>query len=202
MNITEETKDMLCELMNMGIGEASIALSETLNQYITLKVPEVLILTFDEMLAFVNSHETKNYVHVIQKMHGTIKGLGVLSFPLENGKALVDTLLQNDAESEGDEFTSWEIEAIQEVGNMVINSLGMAIADTTGIKIRYELPEIFFSENIYPVSKVPEQEEDIFCFATTTFYVKNLDVLGCVNLVLTNKSVQVISDKLIHSLKD
>ena len=202
MNITEETKDMLCELMNMGIGEASIALSETLNQYITLKVPEVLILSFDEMQAFVNSHETKNYVHVVQRMHGNIKGLGVLSFPLENGKALVDTLLQNDAESEGDEFTSWEIEAIQEVGNMVINSLGMAIADTTGIKIRYELPEILFSENIYPVSKVPEQEEDIFCFATTTFYVKNLDVLGCVNLVLTNKSVQVISDKLIHSLKD
>jgi len=198
LNITDETKDMLRELMNMGIGEASIALSETLNQFIKLKVPEVLILSFEEMQAFVGRHETKNYVHVIQKLHGKIEGLGVLSFPLENGKALVDTLLQDESGSKDCEFTSWEIEAIQEVGNMVINSLGMALADTTRIKIRYELPEVFFSENIYPVSRVPEQEEDIFCFATTTFYVKNLDVLGCINLVLTNESVRIISEALLN----
>lgn len=188
---------MLRELVNMGIGEASIALSASLGQFIRLQVPEILVLNRTEMLDFVLSHEEKEYVHVMQKMHGMINGLGVLSFPLANGRALVDRLLQEESIDNESAFTSWEIEAIQEVGNMVINSLGMAMADTTKIKINYEMPEVAFSGNIYPITRVPEQEADVFCFATTTFYVKDLDVLGCINLVLTSGSVELISENLI-----
>ena len=180
----------------MGVGEASIALSETLTQFIQLTVPEILVLNFDEMQIHVDSFPQKKYVHVSQTLHGNIEGLGVLSFPLENGKALVDTLLQNESESEDLEFSSWEIEAIQEVGNMVINSMGMAMADMIKLKVQYTLPEVIFSENIYPMNYAPEQYEDVFCFATTTFYVKNLDVMGCINLVLKNTSVKKITEIL------
>ncbi len=196
MRISEETKDILTELINMGVGEASIALSETLSQFIQLTVPEILVLNFGEMQTHVSSFPQKKYVHVIQTLRGNIEGLGVLSFPLENGKALVDTLLQNESETEGLEFSSWEIEAIQEVGNMVINSMGMAMADMIKLKIQYTLPEVIFSENIYPMHYAPEQFEDIFCFATTTFYVKKLDVMGCINLVLKDTSVKKIEEIL------
>jgi len=201
MDIDEHTKDILTEIINIGVGRASSSLSELLDRPIELQIPELSFFRYSELEKYLKDSPHERYVCVTQRLGGDVVGEGVLSFPLENGKTLVDVLLDGGEDEEEAEFSMWELEAVQEVGNIVINAVGSVISDLSGIHIHYQLPDAAISD--YPVNKTfgqEQQTEGIYCYTTTTFFVEGIDISGSIILILSDKSVKIICEKINNNM--
>ncbi len=196
MEISTAIQDILTEIVNIGVGRASDSLSQLLVQTIDLTVPEVHFFNHEEMVAYLAERKNK-YVNVVQKLHGGIEGKGILSFPLVNGKTLVDTLLDIQTSGEA-EFGVVETEAIQEVGNIVINAVGSVISDMTGLHVEYEVPKILFLDYSVPVHEGGNINEAIYCFTTTLFTVQGLDIEGNINFIIAYRNVEDIEQILMQ----
>lgn len=183
MAFTVNTKDIFTELINIGVGRAASSLSELLNRPIELTVPEVFILNQEQMEVYLTERLGK-YVNVIQKIHGELTGSGILSFPMVNGKTFVDHLLGQSVRDE-ESFGTAEMEAIQEIGNIIINAVGSVISDMTGYKISYEVPNVEFREQIIPLDNTVSEEQKMYVFSSTLFKIQNIGVTGTIHLILT-----------------
>lgn len=178
MNISEELKDALEEVFNIGVGRASKALSELLSKPLKLTVPQFHIYSISEMRNYVLHLKKEAFVKVTQKFFGSLSGEGNLSFPLKNGKTLVDLLMEK-TEGSDESFGAIQIEAIQEVGNMVINAVGSVISDMTKIQLNYSLPEVSFEKSLFTIAQTDECDgNQAYCFATAVFVVEGIDIEG------------------------
>ena len=189
MEISEEVQDVLKEIINNGIGRASASLSKLLGTFITLKTPEISIFTMEQIQQYLSEQIPDHFVMVVQNMEGAITGRGIVSFPLIEGKTLVDLLLEN-PESPTSEFGVMEVEAIGEVGNMVISAVGSAISDLTNILVNYQLPDVLFTEQVIPLEE--SSPENIYCFAKTFFTIEKIHAEGFINLIFSYANAEML----------
>lgn len=200
MKFSEELEDVLKEIINIGVGRASSAISELLARPLVLSVPELHVFDLKEMKAYCDQLEHEKYVIVNQTLYSGLEGEGVLSFPFKNGKTLVDLLLEAAASSETS-YNVLEIEAIQEVGNMAVNAVGSVISDMTGFHVLYKVPEVFFLEHPLPLDKLQEIKDEIaYCYATTIFKVEGIDIEGNITLVLPEQSLKKFEGRILETI--
>ncbi len=197
MNVSEEFQDVLSEVINIGVGKASQALSRLMDRLVSLSVPEVQLFTLTELQSYLEEHfQGEQYVNVRQKFTGGLEGEGVVSFPLVNGKTLVDSILEEES-SEESEFGAVETEAIEEVGNIVLTAVGGAIGKMLAERISYNLPHVTVSPTIIPVEDSDPSDNNIYCFANTYFTVKDVDIAGNITLMMTYSNVESLVIRLV-----
>lgn len=201
MFILDETREILTELINTGVGRAAKTLNELLQYEIELNLPQIKILNLKDMQQELISRERGKFVNVIQEFDGDMEGAGILSFPVVNGKTLVNTLLEKE---EGDEeadcdFSVTEMEAICEVGNNIINAVQGTISDMVPAESNYHLPETFISPYIVPREKMKKNE--IYLFGEVLFKVKGIDIEGVILLIYAYKNIELIMDNYLELLK-
>lgn len=195
MVIADKAKEILTELINTGVGRAAKTLNELLQYEIELHLPRLNIFNIKEMEVQLVSMEKGAYVNVIQEFDGALKGFGILSFPVVNGKTLINTLLdqEEDRESAPDQFSLTEIEAISEVGNNIINSVQGTISDMTSMECNYHLPQTVISTCILPVERM--KQDEVYLFGEVMFKVSGIDVEGMILLVYAYKNIESLMDK-------
>jgi len=190
--LSDEDKDILKELISMGIGKAAARLSNLLNHEVLLKIPEFLIFNTEEELSqYLDSQEHQEYVNVSQTFDGGLNGVGIVSFPIERGKTLVDRLIANinsDIDVEEQEFNALEIDVIREVGNQIINAVGVNICDATGIEMHCKIPEVTFDPKMIPLSD--SHKLGVVCIAHTLFSVMHLSIEGRIILIISYQNIE------------
>jgi chemotaxis protein CheC len=118
-------KDTLCELFNISIGQSAATLGEMLHDEVLLSVPQVRFVTVNEVTDHLGKASTKMYC-IRQPFKGVFNGNALLIFPEEKSLYLVQALV-------GDLLTGSELadvrsDALQEVGNIVLNSCISSLA--------------------------------------------------------------------------
>ncbi len=192
MQISEEAKDILQEIINTGIGKAASSFSEILSREIVLNFPTLLIFSYDELTDYMKNKAQKEHVNIKQSFNGKLEGQGIVSFPLKDGKTLVNRLLEN-PDSDNPDFGILERETITEVGNVLINAVVCSISDMVEIETQYEIPELDISNTVLSMNK---ENDYIYCIGEGSFSVEGIKIQGFILLILTYNKTKHIIDKL------
>lgn len=136
--------DLLREIGNIGAGNAATALSNLVKKTIDMRVPNVKILSFDEITEFIGGAE-EVVVSVFLRIEGDIPGNMFFFLGLDEAKRLVESMMGKSEVSEVSEeglFSEMELSAIQEVGNILSGSYLSALADFTKLNLQPSVPAL------------------------------------------------------------
>ncbi len=132
--------DVLTELGNIGTGNAVTSLATLVGKEISINVPRVRILSFNDAVQFIGGAE--NIVTgVLIRLMGGIKGMILYIFEDE----FVDTVLKTFF---GKKFNSaleldeMDKSALSEIGNIMAGAYVRALSSMTGLTITVSTPSI------------------------------------------------------------
>jgi chemotaxis protein CheC len=113
-----------------------------MNKKIEMKVPNVRIVSFDEMMEMAGGAENIAAI-VYLKIEGEAPSHMFFVLPLEHGEKLVRQMTGNDsfsfATQPNDELS---ISAFQELGNILVGSYISSLSDFTGLKMHPSVPAL------------------------------------------------------------
>lgn len=134
--------DVLREIGNIGAGHAATSLSKLLNKKIDMKVPDVQIVTFDEMMEMAGGAD--NIVAgVFLRIEGDVPGSMFFILPLEQAAKLVQDMIGDPsitlAKPPYDELS---MSALQELGNILSGSYLSSLSDFTKLSLYPSVPAL------------------------------------------------------------
>lgn len=142
MSVWEQLKatqlDILKEIGNIGAGNAATSLSNLLQKTIDMKVPDVKIVSFDEITDVVGGPE-EVVVSVFLRIEGDIPGCMFFTLSKDGAHQLVETML---GKGNKEDFSELELSALQEVGNILSGSYLSALADFTHLNLQPSVPAL------------------------------------------------------------
>lgn len=134
--------DILKEIGNIGAGHAATALSTLLDKKIDMTVPDVKIVTFDEMMDMAGGPE--NIVAgVFLRIEGEAPGSMFFLLPIEQATAFIQDML-DDQHFDLQEWLTNELalSALQELGNILSGSYLSSLSDFTKLSLYPSVPAL------------------------------------------------------------
>ncbi|MFA6941097.1 MAG: chemotaxis protein CheC, partial [Clostridiaceae bacterium] len=127
-NLTILQKDSIKEFFNIGAGYAATSLSEFVGKKTDMTVPEIKIISMDQLLLMNEAEEEVISVHV--RVIGDIGGSVIFMSDKTSMEKLLENLLMGN-----DILTEYGQSAVSEVGNIITGSYLNAISSFTGFTI-------------------------------------------------------------------
>ncbi len=196
IKITEQDKDILAEMANIGTGNAATALSHMLNhEKITLEVPEVRIAPLQNVPESVGDPEQKVAVIMMEAVSSklSLTILLVLSFPAI--MSLISRLLPEGYEPLGEMGRS----LLVELGNILTGSYLGALAAMTGLTFTLAPPVLGLDMAGALLGSVIAEKmmlDDDFILIKTTMHILDENVDGNILLLPTAGSLHTTFQQL------
>ncbi len=133
--------DVLREIGNIGAGNAATALATILDEKVEISLPRVRITDFDTAINALGGAETMT-VGVLVNFDGEAHGMIMFLLNMEDAKAIMSILIQEDEEGESSQLSELKLSAIKEIGNILGSSYINSISQLTGLKIHISIPYI------------------------------------------------------------
>ncbi|HWO97877.1 MAG TPA: chemotaxis protein CheC [Bacillus sp. (in: firmicutes)] len=134
--------DVLKEVGNIGAGHSATALSQLLNRRIDMKVPDVQLISFNDMMDIVGGVENI-VVSIFLRVTGDVPGSMFVILPLEEAGRLVQEILQDDSVSSfTPPFSDLSLSALAEIGNILAGSYISSLSDLTKLQMMTSVPSL------------------------------------------------------------
>lgn len=132
--------DVLKEIGNIGAGNAATALSTLLNKKIDMRVPNVRVVSFDEMMDMAGGPDTV-VAGVFLRIEGEAPGSMFFVLSLEQASRFIEQMIGDDDFSfEQPPYNDLAISALQELGNILSGSYLSALSDFTKLDLYPSVP--------------------------------------------------------------
>lgn len=133
--------DVLREIGNIGAGHAATSLSKLLNKKIDMKVPDVQIVTFDEMMEMAGGAD--NIVAgVFLRIEGDVPGSMFFILPIEQATKFVQDMIGDTSVNFAPPYDELSISALQELGNILSGSYLSSLSDFTQLSLYPSVPAL------------------------------------------------------------
>lgn len=133
--------DILKEIGNIGAGHAATALSKLLRRPIDMNVPNVKMVSFDEITNFIGGAETI-VAAVFFRIEGDAPGSMFFMLELEQASKLMSQVTGMPIHLEEPPYDELAMSALQEVGNILTGSYLSALADFTKLNLQPSVPAV------------------------------------------------------------
>lgn len=134
--------DILREIGNIGAGNAATSLSTLLNKKIDMKVPNVRIVSFDEMMDLAGGPETV-VAGVFLRIEGDAPGSIFFILPLPQASFFIHQMTEeSDFSFERPPYSEIAMSALQELGNILSGSYLSALSDFTRLNLYPSVPAL------------------------------------------------------------
>ncbi|WBW95479.1 chemotaxis protein CheC [Oceanirhabdus sp. W0125-5] len=130
--------DALREVGNIGAGNAATALSQLLGSKIDMTVPNVNIVSFDEIFSRIGGEEV--VLGVIVRVLGDAPGNILFIFTRETGMDIIKQLTQKEEE----EISEMGASVLCEIGNIISGSYMNSISKFTNLLLMPSVPAVTF----------------------------------------------------------
>lgn len=130
--------DTLREIGSIGTGNAANALSSMLGCKVTIEMPEVKIMGYNEAIDWIGGPETVT-AGVLARLEGEINGIILSIQHIEFINLVLQHMMGNGVE-DYQQLDELGISALLEVGNIMISAFANAMAGLTDMKIRLTVP--------------------------------------------------------------
>ena len=144
--IDSVARDPLIEIVNIGAGNASTALSKMVGAKVDISVPDAVIDTVENISSQISHSEDVSTI-VLMKMGGDISGVIMLVFPPNSAYKLAKLLIGDDYSNIGDSceqihnLNEMEKSALLETGNIIAGSALTALSNFLDLNILESIPE-------------------------------------------------------------
>lgn len=140
--ITDLHLDVLKEIGNIGAAHAATSLSQLLNQKVEMYVPNVELVTFDEMFELAGGAE-EPITCVFLRIQGDVTGSMFFMLPIEGANHFIRLLTGDDSfDFQKPPVSEYGASSMQELGNILSGSYLSALSDFTGLKIHPTVPSL------------------------------------------------------------
>jgi chemotaxis protein CheC len=151
-NLSELQHDALVEIFNIGVGHAAKAMSDMVNEEVTMSVPTIAFLNRADAAEMLGNKDNERVCGVSQHYDGAFQTEAILMFPED--KSLDIVLLMVGESVPLEELTEMEQEAMSEIGNIILNSCVGTLANIFAQELSGSLPQyhVGSSEDILTAS--------------------------------------------------
>ena len=132
--------DVLREIGNIGAGNATTAIASMLGLRLDMDVPQVRLLTFQELPSAISDEEDA-IVGIYLEVQHDISGSMMFIMDMQSAHYLVNKMMMRD-EDYNEEFSEMDLSAIMEVGNIIAGSYLNALSSLTNLTITPSVPYI------------------------------------------------------------
>jgi len=140
VQITEQEKDQLGEIVNIGAGNASTALSHMVGKEVGMTIPKVYMGSLEVIHQEVGS-DSDLVVNVFLKLHGDIEGAMIMILS-EESAVNFSRLLTGKEPGKLKDFDEKDLSAIQEVGNILLGASTTALSKFLDINVLHSVPDV------------------------------------------------------------
>ncbi|MDH5381034.1 MAG: hypothetical protein OEW75_09280 [Cyclobacteriaceae bacterium] len=183
--LSELEKDLLIEIINIGVGKASANLSEILNARIQLEVPSIKLMDYQTLLKEYNNHSQPN-TKVMLKFSGTMTGSTEMVLSEKNADSIVAHTMGIPATDPG--FFEAKREIISEIGNIVLNSVIGNLSNSMEATVEYQVPQYLEKSNDFIENDKTMKSDTIVLFCETKMVIDDFSLKCTVNIFLIENS--------------
>ncbi|MDE6024499.1 MAG: chemotaxis protein CheC [Lachnospiraceae bacterium] len=193
-NISDNARNALSELGNIGAGNAATSLSVLLSTKLVMSPPHVDIYDFNALENIIGGPDA-TVVGVLSLVSGDMDAMLLFILGVDDAKQLVGQLIGED--------TDWSSEmgmsAIAEIANILIGSYVASLETLSGLKIRYGQPSLCV-DMAGSILSVPCIEfakiSDKALLINSQFIVGDKEINGFIMMVSEMHSYDVLLNKL------
>ena len=199
MLLTEDQKDALTELINIGFARTATSLSELTGYRVMLEVPQVSIHPISELAAKLATFVQGEVATVQQIFTGPVSGNALLLLNYEGAVTLTD-LLTPPGSPNTHRLDASAAEVLTEVGNILLNAcLGM-FGNLLQIQISFSVPRLHLDalDGLLHSLVIGKDELRYAMVVYTAFHIRESAIDGYMVMVLGVASL----DCLIQAIDD
>jgi len=189
MPLTAYQSDTLLELINIGVGRASGMLNRLVHSHVQLQVPELRILTPEDLRASTEGMRRDAVSSVSIAFSGNFSGMSALIFPRESAAKLAALVLARQGREEFD--ADLRSETLQEIGNIVLGGVMGSIANIMKQRLRFNAPS-FAEGDFLEIFSSSAQSTSLILLARTHFSIKDHRIGGEVLIVFSLESFDAL----------
>jgi chemotaxis protein CheC len=176
MKATSYQIDALTELINIGVGRAAGMLNQILEAHVHLQVPSLKIFPQSQIEQVLHNVVTSPLSIVSLVFKGSFSGTALLAFPPESASNLVSIVAGED--SEISDLDSIRVEALSEIGNIVLNGVMGSVSNVLKKRLVYSIP-VYVEDTIEHLLREDRMEDDsTIILAKTELTIKKLRIKG------------------------
>lgn len=195
---TEEERDILKEIGNIGGGNALTSLSLMLDQPLNLDLPTCQVVERNATENLLKNPDSL-YVGISMTLTGTVDCVLVLLMNRQFAKLVVDALDPDEPNVDVEALTDMQKSALSEVGNIMGNSYITAIGSLLDLRIDVSVPSIVVDEGRRVLQGFLDGHEtalDRLLFINSAFRTEDKTLESCMLLCPTDESLSAILEKL------
>jgi len=178
--LTPRQIDALTEIINIGVGRAASILNEMVGHHVTLHVPEVKIISLSRVGEATGYSANARLSTVKMPFEGALSGIASLIFPPESASKLVAMLVGE--ESDEADLDSMKVETLNEVGNIVLNSVIGSIGNMLDHRFEYSVP--VFSDGVFgDIFNSSSGENSVAIIAKADFSITGHNITGDIMII-------------------
>ncbi len=191
MKLNELQHDVLCELINIGMGRAAGAMNKMTHNHIEINSPEVNLMTYEEVLRYY-SEKNLSYDIIRLIFDGVLSGVTGLIFTNQSATNFVSLLLR-DIDTDSRVFAGLREDTLREVGNIALIWIMGALANSLKEHLQYQPLEYLtdFQEFLGNTEK-----DSMALLINTIFEVENQRTSGEIVILFNQDKFQSLLDAI------
>ena len=190
---SEMEKQILQEIMNIAFGSASGDLEDVIDVSIILHVPEIEMLSINELPQYLqaNIKLNKNSTVIEEKFWGEFSGSSILVFPEGMNKDLISILSgQNTDNVETTSIYKIEQGVLLEIGNILIGACVGKITELLKTVVTYTSPQASEGSNEDFNHIIQNYDPNSAAIILKTYFkFKDHDLQGNLMIITSHKSI-------------
>jgi len=144
IEFSEFQRDAVSEVLNVAIGRAAAALNRMVGEEVRLTIPHAALVSRAEAARRIESRSPGDVGAVRQHFSGGFSGSVLLVLPEGKSLELAHAIMGDGVEMEI--LTELEVDAVTEVGNILLNACLGGLANLLGLEFKGALPVYMHGE--------------------------------------------------------
>lgn len=194
----DESLDAYREMANVAMGQAGESLAKILGEFINLPIPNVNLITNNELHMAITDIQRNEQVSAVSKgfIGSGINGEALVIFNESNFANMVK-LLKYDQANKPDEL---ELEALMDVSNILIGACLNALSEQLHVTFGHNHPIILGRHcDLSDVLKSNKKKQDKILAIEIAYSIKSQNINFDLLLLFPNKSIDLILQKLVKT---
>lgn len=198
-DLSDEYRDALIEIFNIGIGRAASALADMCQHEVVMTVPHIQLLDAGDHLpdGIQGLPERRQSVGVEMAFDGVIEARSVLIFAERGALDMVRLVTGNLQDHRA--LSDLEYEAISEIGNVMLNHWIGAIAELLGEEVSSGLPTILHGSSTELAADLLPVFQESVMLAQIRLGVVDTGIDGWLLVTLQSPSIHEFVERMLKA---
>lgn len=193
-DLSELQHDALVEIFNIGVGHAARAMSDIVNEDVTMSVPRITFLNRADAGSMLGNKDGSRVCGVSQHYEGAFATEAILMFPEDKSLDIVRLMVGESVPLQ--ELTEMEQEAMSEIGNIILNSCVGTLANIFAQELSGSLPVYHVGTSEQILNASGGEGDSIVLMLHIDFILEKHQIHGYVAFILDLSALQDLREQL------